>query len=133
MRSGAMPRFSDSNRPVMYTVPDGNGRKLTSVLVVARYTRFDWDPPRRRFDYGLHENVWPRRSKETRGVTTCQEIHKQGYLQRRQLYILKSNTCRRHSVSFHCRGSLTNSPCWCPHYPTKRSRDEVEEEKEKGD
>ena len=32
-----------------------------------------------------------RCSKKTGGVTTCQEIHKQGYLDYRELYILKSN------------------------------------------
>lgn len=32
------------------------------------------------------------RSKKTRGVATCQKIHKQGYLVHRELYILKSNT-----------------------------------------
>lgn len=42
-------------------------------------------------------------SKKTGGVTTCQEIHKQGYLEHRELYILKSNI-PRHFVSFHCRG-----------------------------
>lgn len=30
-------------------------------------------------------------SKKTGGVTTCQEIHKQGYLEHWELYILKQN------------------------------------------
>lgn len=47
-------------------------------------------------------------SKKTGGVTTCQEIHKQGYLEHRELYILKSNI-PRHFVSFHC-GGLAKSP-----------------------
>lgn len=42
-------------------------------------------------------------SKKTGGVTTCQEIHKQGYLEHRELYILKRNI-PRHFVSFHCGG-----------------------------
>lgn len=37
-------------------------------------------------------------SKKTGGVTTCQEIHKQGYLEHGELYILKS-------ASFHFIGA----------------------------
>lgn len=49
-------------------------------------------------------------SKKTGGVTTCQEIHKQGYLEHGELYILKSNISFRFIV-----GGLPN-PCW---YPTQ--------------
>lgn len=37
-------------------------------------------------------------SKKTGGVTTCQEIHKQGYLEQGKLYILKP-------ASFHFIGA----------------------------
>lgn len=65
-------------------------------------------------------------SKKTGGVTTCQEIHKQGYLEHWELYILKSNT-PHHFVSFHCRGLakslLVPHPC-CTF--AKRSQDKEE-------
>lgn len=47
-------------------------------------------------------------SKKTGGVTTCQKTHKQGYLEHRELYILKCNI-PRHLVSFS-RWGLANSP-----------------------
>lgn len=47
-------------------------------------------------------------SKKTGGVTTCQEIHKQGYLEHGELYILKSNI-HHHLVSFP-RWGLAKTP-----------------------
>lgn len=54
-------------------------------------------------------------SKKTGGVTTCQEIHKQGYLEHRELYILKSNI-PRHFVSFHCGGACQIPADTPPHH-----------------
>lgn len=64
-------------------------------------------------------------SKKTGGVTTCQEIHKQGYLELRELYILKSNI-PRHFLSFHCGGPAKSLLISHPAHSCKRSPDKEE-------
>lgn len=49
-------------------------------------------------------------SKKTGGVTTCQEIHKQGYLDYGELYILKSNIPFQFQFNVRAREIPTDTP-----------------------